>query len=148
MGVSANTVDFAPVVFSTRDHPEQYRLPIWREVFGRNLLRVDIEQLSAPFNAEATLRALPDLRLISYSGSATCLQRSRAFCADVDPALGLVVNFSEKAVLSQRGREITLGPGDALAALTYEPASACFAAGSYLGVNYSTRGPFGGGERC
>ncbi len=126
--------DFAPVLFSTRDLPEEHRIPIWREVFGRSLLRIDIEQLSVPFTAEATLRALPNLGLVSYSGSATRLQRSSAFCADAEPSVGLVVNFTEKAIMSQRGQDIALGPGDAVAALSYEPANAIFETGSYLGV--------------
>jgi hypothetical protein len=49
--------------FTTDLLPEQHRLPIWREEFGRTLVRVGIEPLTdEPIQAMATLSALLDFR--------------------------------------------------------------------------------------
>jgi AraC-like DNA-binding protein len=114
--------DFAPVRFSTDDLPERERLPRWREEFGRGLLRVDIEPLSdLPFRAEATLQALPGVRTASCAGSAARFNRTRSLAAEGDESIGLVVNFDPKAVVSQRGKDVMLGAGDAIPILTHEP---------------------------
>ena len=44
--MSAAPAGLAPLRFSTHALPERDRVPMWREEFGRNLLRVDIEPLS------------------------------------------------------------------------------------------------------
>src|SRR4029077_6773655 len=56
----ADAADFRSLRFSTRGLPERMRVPMWREEFGRRIVHVDIEPLSnVPFQAEATLQALP-----------------------------------------------------------------------------------------
>jgi hypothetical protein len=42
---------------------------MWREQFGRALLRADIEPLALPFYVEAELRALPGVRIIKSASS-------------------------------------------------------------------------------
>jgi len=128
--------DFAALRFSTRELSERERLPIWREEFGRSLLRVDIEPLSdLPFHAEATLRALPGLRTIACTGSAVRFQRTRAMVADGDDSIGIIVNLGESATVTQRGQDMALGAGGAVAVLHEEPATLSYAAGSHLGLS-------------
>jgi AraC-like DNA-binding protein len=133
--MSAGAADFTSLRFSTRELPEHERIPIWREEIGRSLLRVDVESLSdLPFHAEATLRALTGLRTVAYAGSAVRLERTRARVADSDDSIGIIVNWGESGAVTQRGREVALGSGDAVAVLHEEPATVAFAQGSYLGM--------------
>lgn len=107
--------DFTPVRFSTRALPERDRLPTWREEFRRRVVRVDIEPLSeSPFHAEATLRALPGLRMVTCAGSAVRLERTAALAADGDQSVTLFVNLGRKTAISSRGRDAVLGKGDAI----------------------------------
>jgi hypothetical protein len=116
--------EFAPVHFSTWDLPERERLPRWQEEFGRRIVGVEIEPLQsgAPFRAEAALQALPGARIASCTGSAARLTRTSALAADGDDSIGLVVNFGAELVMSQRDRDATLRPGEALLLMHQEPA--------------------------
>jgi AraC-like DNA-binding protein len=121
--------------FSTRELPERDRIRLCREELGRSLLRVDIEASSdLPFHAEATLRALPGLRMLAYAGSAIGLERTGAAVTDGDDSIGVIINLGESGAVTQRGREVALGPGDAVAVLHEQPATVTFAEGSYLGL--------------
>ncbi len=106
---------------------------MWREEFGRSLLRVDIEPLpEVPFRPEAKLHALPGLRTIECTGSSARFTRTKAFAADGDDGISIIV--SKRCIASQSGREVILGPGDAVAVLHEEPARVTFPGGSFLGV--------------
>jgi AraC-like DNA-binding protein len=110
--------------FSTAAYRPHERIAAWREVFGRGMVRVDIEPLSqGPFRAEAILQALPGVRTGSVTGSPTRLTRTRAMATDVEPEIGLVVNLGAKAVVAQRGQEVMLSTGDAFPMLTDAPSS-------------------------
>src|SRR5262245_9202816 len=118
----AGGADFTQLQFSTRGLPERDRLPMWREEFGRRMLRLDIEPLSdLPFHAEATLRALPELRTVNCRGSAVRFQRTSAMSGSGDDSIGLVVNMGKRGTASQCGRDIVLVNGDATPFLTYRP---------------------------
>ena len=114
--------------FSTHDLPERDRLPMWREEFGRSIVRVDIHPLERDgFRAEATLRALPGLRTIDCAGSTMTFHRTAAQAAQGEEGLGLIVGGGGKSVVTQRGQESILADGDALPVFTDEPG---FLAGS------------------
>jgi AraC-like DNA-binding protein len=130
----APQAEFAPLRFSTDHLPERDRIPIWREEFGRNVLRLDIEALSEPFHATATLRALPGLRTFGSTSSAVRFDRARSFTVDGDDSLGLVINLTGGRSLAQRGREVALGAGDAVLLLHAEPAALTCTEGSHLGL--------------
>lgn len=109
-------IDFSPVQVSTSSLDEHDRMSVWREVVARMMLRVDITPLSdQPFQAEATLRALPGLRMMHYSGSEFRMQRTKEIVANSDDGFGIVVNLDGFATISQFGREVCLGRGDAAA---------------------------------
>ncbi len=108
--------------FTTDALPESRRLSIWREEFGRSLVHVDIEPVSGEVvHAEATIRALPGLRTLSFHGSATCMTRTRAMTAASDGSIGLIINRDADALLSQRDCVLSLRNGDACSILTDEP---------------------------
>jgi hypothetical protein len=78
--------------FSTHALAEHQRLPIWREEFGRGIVRVDIEPMSnEPFRAEATLRSWPGLRTVSFAGSPMSFNRTGALAAEGNDSIGMVV---------------------------------------------------------
>ena len=118
----AGEAGFTQLQFSTRGLPRRDRLPMWREEFGRSMLRLDIEPLSdLPFHAEATLRALPELRTVMCTGSAVCFKRTPAMVGHGEDSIGLVVNLGKWGTASQCGRDVVLGSGDATPFLTYRP---------------------------
>jgi AraC-like DNA-binding protein len=124
----------APLIFSTQAIPERERVLRWREEFGRSILHIDIEPLSdAPFHAHATLRAVGGVRTLLFKGSAMRIRRARADLADNDESIGLILNCNA-AEFSQLGRNVVLGPGDAIAALHGEPGGSTFVSGSHLSV--------------
>jgi len=86
------------------------------------MLRSDIEPLSdLPFHAEATLRALPELRTVRCAGSAARFQRTPAMVGNGEDSIGLVVNLGKWGTASQCGRDVVLCGGDATPFLTYRP---------------------------
>ena len=132
--MAAGAEDFGSFRLSTRALPERERIPMYREVFGRGLLHIEVEPLSDyPIHAEATLRALPGLRTVACIGSAMRLQRTRSNIADGDNSIGLVVNLGERGQVCQRGRDVALEDGDAVLLLHAEPATVTYAHG-YLGL--------------
>jgi len=105
--------DSTPVRFSTWELPERDRLTRWREEFGRRLIGVEVEPRGSqiPFYAEATLQALPGVRIASWGGSPACLNRTPLLAADRDESIGLLVNLGAKALMSHLGRDVVLQPG-------------------------------------
>src|SRR5215470_19429655 len=114
--MSTGATDFVSYRFSTRELPERFRIPIWREKFGRTIVHADIEPSSdVPFQAEATLHALQGLRTLAWQGSAMRFKRSQANIADGDDSIGIIVCSPGRSQLSQRGQEIELRTSDAIA---------------------------------
>jgi AraC-like DNA-binding protein len=133
--MSIGAADFVSFQFSTRRLPERERIPLWRENFGRGIVHADIEPLSdVPFQAEATLRAIRGLRMLELTGSAMRFKRSQTTIVDGDDSIGIVVPAPGRSNLSQRGHEIELRGGDAIAILHSEPATVCYAEGLLFGL--------------
>jgi AraC-like DNA-binding protein len=115
--------DFASFRFSTATLPVRERIPFWREVLGRKFCHVDIEPLpGVPFECEVSLRALPGLRTMDCVSSPARQQRTREFVADGDDAIFLPMNLVGAPTFCQRGREVSLGVGEAVIVLQAEPA--------------------------
>ena len=118
-----NTGEGTILTFSTDRLAEHKRLPMWRERFGREIVRVDIEPMSnKSFRAEATLRSWPGLRTVSMVGSPMSFNRTKALAAEGDNSIGMVVNLCDAATVSQRGKVGAMRRGDAFPILTAEPA--------------------------
>jgi AraC-like DNA-binding protein len=133
----AATSKFAPVRFSTADIPERDRVAVWREIIGRKIVRVDIEPLrDKPFRVDASLRVLPGLGIMSARMSQFRLARSPELVADGNDDLRLAVNISGAEAVRQRGREVTLGSGDAILVSMAETGSIeRYSSGQRLGFN-------------
>jgi AraC-like DNA-binding protein len=130
-----DTADFVSQPFSTRGLPERMRLALWRDYFARGLVHAEVEPLSkAPFQADATLHAIGGLRRLALRGTSMRFMRLRANLADGDDSVGLIVCSPGKCQLSQRGREIDLRTGDAVALLHSEVATVTYFDGSLLGL--------------
>lgn len=116
--------DAGPLRFSTAALPEAERVPFWREAFGRKLVQVDIEPLAGtPFEAKATLRALPGVRSLSCASTAARTQRTRGLVADGDDSFALLISVSGELTASQLGRDVSLESGEAAVFLHAEPAT-------------------------
>ena len=132
----AAAADFTSLRFSTRGLPERMRIPMWREEFGRRIVHADIEPSSdGPFQAEATLQVLQGLRTLAWQGSAMRFNRSQANIVDGDDSIGIIVCSPRRSKLSQRGQEIELRAGDAIALLHSEPAIVTYAEGLQFGLS-------------
>jgi AraC-like DNA-binding protein len=108
--------------FTTDSLPQQDRLPVWREEFARAIVHVEIEPVSSePFQAQATLGEVLDLRWMKFEGSAMRFHRTRQLAASGSDHVGLIINRDQGAPISHCNRELTLDEGDALACFTDEP---------------------------
>jgi len=134
---ASQPASFAAMRFTTADLPPRDRIAIWREVIGRKLLRVEIEPLpERPFHIDATVRTLPGAGVVSAAISEFRLARTRELLADGNDGLRLAVNLGEAELISQRGRELVLGTGEATLMSCAEPFSVeRRTPGRFLGVH-------------
>jgi AraC-like DNA-binding protein len=128
-------LDFAPHYFSTSALPDRDRIPFWREVFGRQAVRLDIESRSNnEFQARAVIRAVPGLRSTSFASAAARLERRVNAIRDGDDAVVLLFPRKGNLHASQRGREVILRPGDATLLLHGEPSAVTHAKIRFQGL--------------
>jgi AraC-like DNA-binding protein len=115
--MGSNGAGFQPLHFSTEHLPEQDRVGLWREVFGRSVLRLDIEPLpGVPFSSDLKVYPLPGLTLVSAAMCGMREQRTRELTADGNDSIGFAINLSGPFIASRRGDDVVLGPGDAILA--------------------------------
>ncbi|MGV7120822.1 AraC family transcriptional regulator [Sphingopyxis sp. 550A] len=100
---------------STASIPARERLPMWREVFGQAMVRIDIEPAAeTPFHAEGTLCALPGAAYASVFASPVRVTRTRHLIA-ADPAEMLYLITADASLeVRQGGQEHILAPGDSI----------------------------------
>jgi AraC-like DNA-binding protein len=139
-GVAMNAHDdFAVTNFSTAELPESERIAMLHEHYARTVLKVEIEPAEAKrFKARIVSRRLLDLQMLSGTLSAARVTRTRAFVADGNDDLGLVVNWTGHVAVSARGREVVLGEGDGVL-ISSEDVTSCQRAGA--GRSFSLRIP-------
>jgi AraC-like DNA-binding protein len=121
---------------STRGMPEKERVPYWREVFGRHVIRVDFTPKSdAPFEAEASLWAVPGLRAhwSVYKGAAQ-LRRTRGLISQSDESVALLIDRKGSIQWSQHGAERRLARSSAAFVLHAEPAEMIFPSADYMAI--------------
>ena len=85
----------------TDDIAPPHRLAVWREALFQTEFNVDIEPISdSPFRAQATIRTLPGLRLLSGKSSpATYRRNTRRVIRD-----DVVLSFGRDVGMSPRGQ--------------------------------------------
>jgi len=102
---------------STDAIPERDRVAVWREDWGQRFLTVDIEpDRRGPFHALMLLRTLPGLKIAKVHFSPLVARRTRGLIAGDPDGLFVLANLAGSMTLSQRGCQLTVGPGDALLA--------------------------------
>jgi AraC-like DNA-binding protein len=106
--------------FSSDMLPEPERLSASREIYGRTILRHDLEPLCAhPFSFEAMLYAAPEMGFVSGVVSPIRATRNAAHIDSDD--LVLTINLAGGRVVRQRGREAAIGAGEAVLTTSADP---------------------------
>ena len=99
--------------FSTDEFPENQRIEAYLEIYGRTIIKHDVEQIGdEPFHFEATLFSLPGLGLAS-SVFSPCRRWPRSPHIDSDDFI-LGVGLGGQCIVNGRGREAAIGQGDAV----------------------------------
>jgi AraC-like DNA-binding protein len=107
--------------FSTDDFPEHERLEAYREIYGRTIVRHDIEPIGDhPFHFEATLCSLPGLGLASSFISPSRRTHGPQHLGSDDVVLGL--SLGGGCTVYQHGRAATIGKGEAVLTTCADPA--------------------------
>ena len=110
--VPAADVAVATQRFSTEAFAPRERVPVWRELFGRTISRLELEPLSdSELMAQATLRRLPGLGLVSMASAELRYQKLASLIDNDDVILAILDTGRWSS--HQLGREVTLFPGDA-----------------------------------
>ena len=101
--------------FSTDALPERDRLAIWAEVFGRYIVKLQVDTIAGnAFSQNVTLRSLPGLSLASNSCSAFRASRTSELVADGNDNLNLVIKIAGTTEYRQLGREALVSPYEAV----------------------------------
>jgi AraC-like DNA-binding protein len=105
--------DFGPIRFSTDDLPARDRIAMWRELFGRRMLKAEFEAFSdARFFHTTTFRNLGGVTLGFSAAAGFRGTRTRQLLGDGSDELLLTINTEGVDYLSQFGREARAGPFD------------------------------------
>jgi len=101
--------------FSTDDFPERDRIPIWRDMLSRSVIKAEIVAPSTvPISVDATICRLPNLTISRVTNSPYELKRTPSLVADGDDAVNF--SFFRKGGLTaqQKGQDISVQAGEAL----------------------------------
>src|SRR5690242_13725511 len=106
--VAAELCPCRPLHFSTEQLSIADRVPMYREVLGRELLRMDVEPVAdGPFRVDLSIHPFPGLTVMSATTYAMRGQRTRELTSDGVDTIGLVVNLRGPYTDSRRGNEVS-----------------------------------------
>jgi AraC-like DNA-binding protein len=95
--------------------PARDRIPVWREVFGQMMVRLDIEPAKdTSFHAEGELHMLPGAALASVTATPFRVSRTQRLIAHDMTDMAFVVTADVPLRVAQNGREQLLDAGDAI----------------------------------
>lgn len=122
------------VHISTRTFPDEKRLLMWREVYGRGIANVDIEPLGeAPFHADVSFNLLPDVSIAAGSRSPAHYRVTPELSRQGRDIIAVSVLRSGTASATQFGRELIEGPGSASVVTASDPSvSTLHTPGSFI----------------
>jgi AraC-like DNA-binding protein len=101
--------------FSTDDIPDRDKISLWRDHFGRSVVKMDFVPIGeVSFRCVSFMRDLPDLKIWSCAITESEVHRTRSLAADGDDNLVLAVVRKGRASASQGGREVVFGGGEAV----------------------------------
>jgi AraC-like DNA-binding protein len=99
---------------STEMFPDDKRLAMWRETYGRGIARVDIEPLTDdPFHADVTFNLLPNVAIASGSRSPAHYRVTCELLKDARDIVAVSILRSGEASATQFGQELIGGVGSA-----------------------------------
>ncbi|WP_449255729.1 AraC family transcriptional regulator [Bosea sp. (in: a-proteobacteria)] len=100
---------------STTALPQRDRLPVWREVFGQTMVRLDIEPVKGvSFHAEGKLHTLPGAAFASVATTPVKVSRTQQLIAGDEANMAFLVTADVPLHVAQNGRERVLNAGDAV----------------------------------
>lgn len=103
------------LLLSTSALPARDRLPVWREVFGQMMVRLDIEPAKdTAFHAEGELRVLPGAAFASVTATPFRVSRTPKLIAGDMADMVFLVTADVPLHVAQNGREQVLDAGDAI----------------------------------
>jgi AraC-like DNA-binding protein len=105
--------DFESFRFSSDDLRPADRIPFYRDLMDRMLVRADFEPLGEGFFCNTRGYRLPDLCMYYVTGSAARRSWAGAM-AEGGYALALLLNLKGVTALSQLGREASVPPGSSI----------------------------------
>ena len=142
--------DDIPVRFSTDELPERDRLAATREIHGRLTARLDIEPVpGVPLHYQVIARALPELMVSSGSRSSMTVRRTRELLADGNDDVALMISSTAGHMVSQFGRELVAGAGEAILFSAADLGSARTVSVPHcLNIVYSAATPCAREHRC
>jgi AraC-like DNA-binding protein len=107
---------------STEMFPDEKRLAMWREVYGRGIAQVDIEPLTdAPFHADVTFNLLPNVAIAAGSRSPAHYRVTHELLKDGRDIIAVSILRSGEASATQFGQELIGGVGSASVLSGTEP---------------------------
>lgn len=113
--MTSSAGEFLSVRFSTDSLPRRDRLDFVREVIGRTLMRIDIAPPpDGSFHWQLNLQAMPGLGMISGVNTAMRVERTPRLLMDGSDDLLLAIQRSGTRIMTQCGRETTIGAGGAV----------------------------------
>jgi AraC-like DNA-binding protein len=99
---------------STDMFPDEKRLALWREVYGRGIARVDIDPIGdEPFHADVTFNLLPDVAIASGSRSPAHYRVTHDMLKDGRDIIAVSILRSGEASAMQFSKELIGGVGSA-----------------------------------
>src|SRR5262245_61436003 len=122
------------VHISTRTFPDENRLSMWREVYGRGIANVDIEPIGeAPFHADVTFNLLPNVSIAAGTRSPAHYRVTPELLKQGRDIIAVSVLRSGNASATQFGQELIGGPGSASVVATTDPSiSTLHTQGSFI----------------
>lgn len=103
------------VFLSTASLVERDRLPIWREVFGQAVVRLDIEPADEmPFQADGAMYVLPGVAFASVTSTPFRARRTTKLIQGDPDDRSFLVTATTPINVVQGGKEVRLGKGDAI----------------------------------
>jgi len=101
--------------FSTDTFVDADKIPAWREVFGRSVVKMEMEPARGePFSSRAKIDILPGMTIASIASTANRVMRTPQLTADGCDDLVFALMTKGEAVIRQRGREVVFRAGEAV----------------------------------
>jgi AraC-like DNA-binding protein len=110
------------VHISTKTFPDDKRLALWREVYGRGIANVDIEPIGdAPFHADVTFNLLPNVSIAAGSRSPAHYRVTPELLRQGRDIIAVSYLRSGHASATQFGQELIGGVGSASVVSAADP---------------------------